>query len=125
MEAHSTLGLRSEFVVRLPLELSDTHESASLVTETISPALRPLRILVVDDNVDTVLSFSMLLEAHGHQVRTANDGIAAVKEAIEFRPDIALLDIGLPGLNGYEVAKRIRQERGLEQIVLVALTGYG
>jgi CheY-like chemotaxis protein len=125
VEAHSTLGLGSEFIVRLPLETTDAHESASLASETSSPATRPLRVLVVDDNVDTVLSFSMLLEAHGHEVRTANDGIAAVKVAAEFLPDVALLDIGLPGLNGYEVAKRIRQHPDLKHIVLVALTGYG
>ena len=125
VESHSTLGFGSEFVVRLPLAPTDTHESASQVTEINSPTTRPLRVLVVDDNVDTVLSFSMLLEAHGHEVRTAHDGIAAVKAAIEFRPDVALLDIGLPGLNGYEVARRIRLLPELKHVVLVALTGYG
>jgi CheY-like chemotaxis protein len=81
--------------------------------------------LVVDDNVDSVLSFSMLLEASGHEVRTAHDGPAAVRAALEYRPDLVVLDIGLPGLNGYEVAKRIRQNPVLTNVVLVALTGYG
>jgi len=84
-----------------------------------------LRVLVVDDNVDTVLSFSMLLEADGHNVRTAHDGLEAVQAALDYRPDLVLLDIGLPGLNGYEVAKRLRQDPGLKNVVLVAVTGYG
>ena len=82
-------------------------------------------MLVVDDNVDTVLSFSMLLKASGHDVRTAHDGPTAVQVALDYQPDVVLLDIGLPGLNGYQVAKRIRQEPNLKNIVLVALTGYG
>ena len=84
-----------------------------------------LRVLVVDDNVDTVLSFSMLLRASGHDVHTAHDGMEAVEAAIEYKPDVVLLDIGLPVLNGYEVARRIRLEPTLEHIVLIALTGYG
>ena len=79
----------------------------------------------MDDNVDTVLGFSMLLKASGHDVRTANDGLAAVEAAIEYRPDVVLLDIGLPGLNGYEVAKRLRLHPDLGNTVLIALTGYG
>ena len=79
----------------------------------------------MDDNTDTVDSFSKLLKASGHNVRTAYDGPAAVQAALDYQPDIALLDIGLPGLDGYQVAKRIRQEPALKNIVLVALTGYG
>ena len=80
---------------------------------------------MVDDNVDTVLSFTMLLQASGHDVQTAHDGPTAVQAALDYRPDVMLLDIGLPGLNGYEVAKRIRQQPDLKNVVLVALTGYG
>ena len=90
-----------------------------------SPLATPLKVLVVDDNVDTVLSFSMLLRASGHEVQTAHDGLKAVQAAIDYRPDIVLLDIGLPGLNGYEVARQIRQHPDLKHVVLVALTGYG
>lgn len=79
----------------------------------------------MDDNADTVESFSILLNASGHNVRTAYDGPAAVQAALDYQPDIALLDIGLPGLDGYQVAKRIRQEPALKNVVLVALTGYG
>ena len=80
---------------------------------------------MVDDNVDTVLSFSMLLRALGHEVRTAHDGRAALQAVVDYKPDVVLLDIGLPGLNGYEVAQRIRQESALRNVTLVALTGYG
>jgi len=89
------------------------------------PATRPLRVLVVDDNEDTLLSFSMLLSESGHDVRTASDGPSAVQAAIDYRPDVVLLDIGLPGLTGYEIAKRIRQQPLLKDVMLVALTGYG
>ena len=125
VEASSELGKGSEFIVRLPVALPDTPQPPSAVNEIGQPSIRRLRVLLVDDNVDTVLSFSMLIEAYGHDVRTAHDGLAAVQAAIDYRPDVALLDIGLPGLNGYEVAKRIRQCSNLENVVLVALTGYG
>ncbi|MCY2989177.1 MAG: hybrid sensor histidine kinase/response regulator, partial [Planctomycetota bacterium] len=115
VEATSTLGQGSEFVVRLPVTPTNTPPLRSSVTETAQPTTRPLRVLVVDDNVDTVLSFSMLLEADGHNVRTAHDGLEAVQAALDYRPDLVLLDIGLPGLNGYEVAKRLRQDPGLKK----------
>jgi PAS domain S-box-containing protein len=125
VEAASVLGQGSEFVVRLPVLPTDTLQPALPVTETGQPTTRPLRVLVVDDNVDTVLSLSMLLKESGHDVRTAHDGPTAVQAALDYRPDVVLLDIGLPGLNGYEVAKRIRQHPALKNVVLVALTGYG
>ncbi|MFM9960748.1 MAG: PAS domain S-box protein [Planctomycetaceae bacterium] len=122
--ASSVLGQGSEFIVRLPV-LADTPQSALPAKEIGPPAARQLRVLVVDDNEDTVLSFSMLLRASGHDVRTAIDGPSAVQTAIDYRPDVVLLDIGLPGLTGYEVAKRIRQQPLLKDVMLVALTGYG
>ena len=125
VEVHSSIGQGSEFVVRLPLmavELTDSTPVAKVENPTV---VRPLRVLVVDDNVDTVLSFSILLRASGHDVFTANDGLIAVQVANEQHPDVVLLDIGLPGLNGYEVAKRIRQQTGGNEVVLIALTGYG
>ena len=125
VEAYSAVGQGSEFVVRLPVVPTDTPPPTLSVTETGQQTTRPLRVLVVDDNVDTVLSFSMLLTAAGHDVQTAHDGPTAVQAAIEYRPDVVLLDIGLPGLNGYQVAKRIRQQPTLQNVVLVALTGYG
>ena len=80
---------------------------------------------MVDDNVDTVLSFSMLLKAEGHDVRTACDGPTAIDVVLDHRPHVVLLDIGLPGLNGYEIASRLRREPSLAHTTLVALTGYG
>ena len=123
VEVQSTRKQGSEFIVRLPCVLGVV--AASPVVETGEQKVRPLRVLVVDDNVDTALSFSMLLRASGHDVQTAHDGLKAIQAAIDYRPDIVLLDIGLPGLNGYEVAKRIRKHSDLKHVVLVALTGYG
>ena len=67
----------------------------------------------------------MLVQESGHEVRTAYDGSSVLEAALDFRPNVVLLDIGLPGLNGFEVAKRIRQQPTLKDIVLVAMTGYG
>ncbi len=129
VEVQSVLGQGSEFIVRLPLHSDEKRASNGEVDGVRAPHQAPLppqlRVMVVDDNIDTVLSFSMLLQAAGHEVMTAHDGLTAVQTALEFRPDVMLLDIGLPGLNGYEVAKRVRQEPQLRDVVLVALTGYG
>ena len=128
VEADSELGQGSEFAVRLPIDdlqlPIDTNEDNTNRQSTLKNR-RSLRVLVVDDNVDTVLSFSMLLRASGHDVQTAHDGLAAVQAASDYQPDVVLLDIGLPLLNGYEVAKRIRQQPNLKNVVLIALTGYG
>jgi CheY-like chemotaxis protein len=124
-EASSVLGQSSEFVVRLPVVPTGTAQPPSAISEAAQLTTRPLRVLVVDDNVDTVSSFSMLLKASGHDVRPAYDGPTAVQAALDYRPDVVFLDIGLPGLNGYEVAKQIRQHLVLKSVVLVALSGYG
>jgi CheY-like chemotaxis protein len=131
VEAFSTLGEGSEFVVRLPVRSDEWQVTSgelpnapSLTTQHL-PLATPLKVLVVDDNVDTLLGFSMLLKASGHDVRTAHDGLSAVETAIAYRPNVVLLDIGLPGLNGYEVARRLRQHPNLKNTVLIALTGYG
>lgn len=125
VEAHSSLGQGSEFVVRLPVTPIDIPQPKLQSTEATQPKTRPLRVLIVDDNADTVLSFSILLKALGHDVKAAHDGPTGVEAALAYKPDVALLDIGLPGLSGYEVAKRIRQQPDLQNVVLVALTGYG
>ena len=80
---------------------------------------------MVDDNVDTVMTLALLVKESGHEVRTAYDGSAVLETALDFRLNVVLLEIGLPGLNGFEVARRIRQQSMLENIVLVAMTGYG
>ena len=84
-----------------------------------------MRILVADDNRDSADTLAMLLTIMGNEVRTANDGLQAVDVAAAFRPDMILLDIGMPKLNGYETCRRIREQPWGEKAVLVALTGWG
>ena len=124
VEAHSELGHGSEFIVRLPLQQNELRSGANPEI-TLCNSTSALRVLVVDDNVDTVLGFSMLLKAHGHNVRTAYSGLDVLQIAREFHPQVIMLDIGLPGLNGYEVAKQIRTEPDGQDVLLIALTGYG
>jgi PAS domain S-box-containing protein len=123
--ASSALGQGSEFVVRLPVVSPSQLQASSPPTATAQPTGPSLRVLVVDDNVDTVSTLAMLVQESGHQVRTAYDGSAVLEAALDYRPNVVLLDIGLPGLNGYEVAKRLRQQPALQDAVLVAMTGYG
>jgi PAS domain S-box-containing protein len=117
----------SEFIVRLPTggvrPAPTSNHSAGRPPP--SPRSTARRVLVVDDNVDAVESLAMLLRVEGHEVRTAHDGPSALSAAETFRPEVVLLDIGLPGMDGYEVARRLRQEPGLEKVLLVAVTGYG
>ncbi len=126
VEAHSNGPHNgSEFVVRLPI-VHDGHPP-SKVSPTPVPASQqiPRRILVVDDNHDQVESMAMLLRYLGHEVQMAENGSDAVKAAEAFQPDIVLLDIGLPGMNGYDVARRIREQPRLRNALLVAQTGWG
>ncbi len=124
VDAHSAgLGRGSEFTVRLPLTQSSVAGPASGSPE--KPALAQRRILVVDDNRDSADSLSLLFSLKGHIVRTAYDGQSALEEARAMGPDLVLLDIGLPGLDGYEVARRIRVEASLPSPTLVAMTGWG
>ena len=125
VEVYSALGHGSEFVVHLPVVLTPAPQPPSTSKETAEPTGRSLRVLVVDDNVDTTQTLAMLLKTSGHEVRTAHTGPTALEAALDYRPNVVLLDVGLPGLNGYEVAKRIRQLPGRHDIVLVAMTGYG
>jgi CheY-like chemotaxis protein len=83
-----------------------------------------LRVLVVEDHADGAASLAMLLRMSGHDVRVAADGPAALKEAQVVRPDVVLLDIGLPGMDGYEVAKRLQEQKAEKKPLLVAVTGY-
>jgi PAS domain S-box-containing protein len=118
-------GKGSEFVVRLPVVPSPVPQAVTPPENSTEPAARPLRVLLVDDVADTRIVFGRLLEILGHQVRTAGDGPSALEAALEFRPDVVLLDLGLPGMNGYEVAQQMRREPVLQNVVLAALTGYG
>jgi CheY-like chemotaxis protein len=119
-------AMGSEFVFLLPLAMDAGAEPDSyngLAIDVAPSALR--RILVVDDNVDAADSLGELLEMLGNEVRTAHDGEAGVAVAEQFRPDVMLMDIGMPKLNGYEAARRIRQHAWGQGILLVALTGWG
>jgi signal transduction histidine kinase len=118
-------GRGSEFIITLP-GARDLQPGASLDPAPMGEAgAVPLRILVADDNVDSALSWSLLMEDAGHQVATAHDGPAALEAAENFRPHVALLDIGMPRLDGYEVARRIRAQGWGRDVVLVAVTGWG
>jgi PAS domain S-box-containing protein len=121
-------GLGSEFVLRLPLLTEPPEAPSASDSPTVAPAAqgrpRGLRVLVVDDNVDTVRGLARLLKAAGHEVQTSDDGQSALDEARVFRPDAVVLDIGLPGLDGYEVARTLRRE-GFTDTLLIALSGYG
>jgi two-component system CheB/CheR fusion protein len=127
VEAHCAgPGQGSEFLVRLPLSPHDLPpEPQTLNTVSQSAPSRRRRVLVVDDNSDLAQSQARLLQLLGHEVRVANDGPSAVVAAEAFVPDLALVDIGLPGINGYDVARRIREHPDLRHVVLVAQTGWG
>jgi PAS domain S-box-containing protein len=121
-------GLGSEFIVHLPMaerRLIPDSSHRLPETEKSSPQILKSRILVVDDNPDTTATLAMLLERIGHNVHVAHDGLEAVHAAAAFRPDVVLLDIGLPKMNGFEVAQRIRQDFDGRQVALVAVTGWG
>jgi PAS domain S-box-containing protein len=125
VEVHSILGQGSEFIVRLPVMLASAPQPPSTPAATATLVTHPLRALVVDDNVDTAKSLALLVQSLGHDVRMTHNGSATQQAALDFRPNVVLLDIGLPGIDGYEVARWIRQQGVLQGIVLVAITGYG
>lgn len=121
-------GKGSEFVVRLPVTGSSSRPSRASQpagTEDAQAKEGVLRVLVVDDNRDSADLQATLLRYNGHHVETAYDGSDALRVALRFRPNVVLLDIGLPEIDGYEVAYRIRQQDVLKDVVLVAMTGYG
>jgi signal transduction histidine kinase/ActR/RegA family two-component response regulator len=122
VEVSSVLGQGSEFVLRLPAPCLPAPSPAVATAQAIA---KPSRVLVVDDNVDSAESLAMLLQASRHDVRTAHDGPTALTAALDYRPDVMLLDIGMPGMNGYEIAGIIRRNPLLRDIVLIAVTGYG
>jgi signal transduction histidine kinase/integral membrane sensor domain MASE1 len=119
-------GRGSEFVVRLPCLPAVKEPAPPALVPTTRAATRRRRVLVVDDNLDSAESLAVLLQMAGHEVQLAHDGPSALALAREYRPEIVLLDIGLPaGMDGYEVAQRMRPDAGPAGVVLVALTGYG
>ncbi len=120
-------GRGSELVVRLPAAPGEgvSPAAAAAVAPAAGAEAGPRRVLVVDDNADAVASLAELLRLDGHEVREATDGREALAQADEFRPEVVLLDLGLPGLDGWEVAKALRRRAGGGRALLVAISGYG
>jgi signal transduction histidine kinase/ActR/RegA family two-component response regulator len=125
VEAHSPgLGLGSEFVVRLPLSGDPTGPGQK--SENVRHAALPrCRVMVVDDNRDSAVSLGLLLKLLGVEVQVVHDGRSALEKLPLFHPTVVLLDIGMPGMDGYEVARRIRQQPQGQDVMLIALTGWG
>jgi PAS domain S-box-containing protein len=117
------LGRGAEFIVRLPIleELPEPKE----IGPTAHARQRPLRMMIVDDNRDAAETMAMLQDMLGHETRVAHAGPDALKLAAEFSPEVVLLDIGLPGMDGFEVARKLREMPSMEGAFLIALTGYG
>jgi CheY-like chemotaxis protein len=128
------LGRGTEVFVSLPLiagaravpgQPGTPSDDAMAMKASVEAALPPCRILVADDNADAATSLELLLRTRGHDVRTAADGIEAVQAVEAFSPRVVLLDLGMPKLDGYEAARRIRQHANGRDCVLIALTGWG
>jgi CheY-like chemotaxis protein len=122
------LGLGSEFVIRLPLGLDHPPEAQRSAVQSPGHRSQPAprrRVLIVDDNADAARMLSALLETFGYSTQVASDGPSALAVAPRFKPDVALLDIGLPVMDGYELARRLRRTEFAAATRLVAITGYG
>ena len=124
------LGQGSRFTITLPQIVEEPAPVAVAGDVAASPApvlttSAALRAMVVDDNEDAADMLAMFLEIHGHQVLTEDDPARVVERALAFKPHVCLLDIGLPGMDGYELARRLRATPGLDGVVLIAVTGYG
>jgi PAS domain S-box-containing protein len=119
------LGHGTEFTVRLPLVPQSARTRGADADRAGTPPIAQRRILVVDDNADAAASLALLLKFSGHEVHVAHDGEAALRLAETLRPQAVLLDVGMPGMDGYEVARRLRQRPGRDDLVIIAVTGYG
>ncbi|MBC7983075.1 MAG: PAS domain S-box protein [Candidatus Obscuribacterales bacterium] len=119
-------GTGSEFVVQLPLLAAHAAQITSIIADNgRNTGPSGLRVLVADDNVDAATSLALMLKIKGNEVRTARDGLEAVHVAEVFSPEVVLLDIGMPELNGYEACRQIRQQHDSGTILIVAMTGWG
>jgi signal transduction histidine kinase/ActR/RegA family two-component response regulator len=119
------VGQGSRFQISLPLSAASAPARASQGAEALEPAQVGLRILVADDNEDGASALAALLEVMGHTVRLVGDGEAAVRETTAWNPEVALLDIGMPRMNGFDACRRIRTQPGGAERTLIALTGWG
>ena len=111
-------------MVRLPILVEELTTARPAVPE-VSDAIASHRVLVVDDNTDSADSLTVLLQLVGQQTRVAYEGLAAVEAAEQFQPDLILLDVGLPQIDGFEVCRRIRAQNGSRSVKIVAVTGWG
>lgn len=118
-------GKGSEFVVRLPVVAKARTSGLATAKSTAEPTIAARRILVVDDNVDAAKTLGMLLKYLGADVRVVHNGPAGIDAIEEFQPNVVLLDIGMPGMDGYAVARKIRERHGIDSVTLIALTGWG
>jgi CheY-like chemotaxis protein/two-component sensor histidine kinase len=126
VSAHSAgLGQGSEFIVRLPALSIAGQPIAPAPIERVELSAQTARVLVVDDNVDVADMIVVLLQLFGHEAKAAYYGQSALQTATEYKPDVVLLDIGLPDMNGYEVARQLRRQPQTKDIRLIAMTGYG
>ena len=125
VEVFSTIGEGSEFVVHFPAMPTPAHQPPQVHVDPAHLKPRSLRVLVVDDNEDAAQMLGMILSEDGNNVLITHDGPTTLEVAATFRPEVVLLDIGLPGLDGYEVAAKLREQVLLQDVVLVAMTGYG
>ncbi len=117
-------GQGSTFTVRLPVR-GAAAGPAPAPDERLVPRGPRRRVLVADDNRDSAQSMAMMLRLLGHEVRTAHDGVEAVEAAEAFRPEVILMDVGMPRLNGYEATRRIREQPWGRSVIVIALTGWG
>ena len=129
LEAHSEGADKgSEFTLRIPLLVIpplSVDERAQAAPRTAVSQSIPQRVLIVDDNVDVAATLNLLLKSLGHETCVVHDGVSALNMAVEFHPDVVLLDIGLPGLDGYEVARRLNALKPKRAFRIIALTGWG
>jgi CheY-like chemotaxis protein len=126
VEVHSNCGEKgTEFVARLPVALAPAGGRPPNRESDDTARSSKYRILIVDDNEDSAISLGMMLKIMGHDIRTAHDGLEAVDTTATFLPDVVLLDIGLPKLNGYDACRRMREQPWGERMVIIALSGWG
>ena len=118
-------GKGSTFAVRLPLDLGGAADAGAPNAGAAAGTAKTFRILVADDNVDAAMTLAALLGMHGHDLRVAHDGQQALALAQQFRPQVVILDIGMPGMTGYEVAQRLRNDTALAPCTVVAVSGWG
>jgi CheY-like chemotaxis protein len=126
VEARSEgLGRGSEFLVRLPSATGDPAPAPDSVGGQCASSGTSLRVLIVDDNVHSAESLAMVVNLWNHDARVVHDGPKAIAEARSYKPQVVLLDIGLPGMDGYSVAGTLRSDPELREVAMIAMTGYG